>query len=84
MRLNIAWTVLTALLLSLCLLQRETVDSLLSTNARLIGQVVALQAHPVHDAHLTVFKERGGSMLIVVNGRFQHRVHSVCGDTRSL
>jgi len=82
MRLNIAWTVLTALLLSLCLLQRETVDILLNTNDRLIGQIQAMQLmpHPVHDAQLTAFSQPDGTLLIVVNGLFEHRVYSPCAS----
>ena len=82
MRIHVAWAVLTAVLLGLCLLQRETISLLLQTNARLIEQVVLMRAtpHPVHDAQLTVFTEPDGNLLIVVNGEFPHRVYSPCSS----
>ena len=80
MRVHVAWLALSAVLLGLCLLQRETISLLLQTNARLIGQIEVMQRHPAHDAQLTAFNEPDGTILIVVNGQFLHRVYSPCSS----
>lgn len=36
------------------------------------------QPHPVHDAQLTAWHEQDGSITVIVNGQFKHRILHPC------
>lgn len=63
----------------LYLLAVDTSKYLLATNAALMAQIEQSRQHPVHDAEITVWKEKSGDLLIVVNGQFGHPVKNPCG-----
>ena len=86
MRTHLAWLLLVLVVGSLCLLWHDTARLLLATNTNLQAQVMLLQnaPHPVHDASITAWHEPDGSILIVVNGRFKHRVTSPWNGQRCL
>ena len=81
-RWHVAWALLVAVLVSLCLLWWQTAQYLLATNDGLQQHIAALQSapHAVHDAQLTAFSQPDGTLLIVVNGLFEHRVYSPCAS----
>lgn len=52
---------------------RELTDMLLATNARAIEQ-----QHAVRDCTLTPWYNADGSITVIVNGTFPHRIETQC------
>ena len=64
--------ILNLCMLSLCLSWRAATAIILQTNASLLNQ-----PHPVHDADLTVWHDKG-TITVMVNGAFPHIYEHFC------
>lgn len=54
----------------------ETTLTVLAVNDVLMDGLT--QPHPVHDAQLTAWYEHDGSITVIVNGQFRHRILHPC------
>jgi len=84
MKISIPWLLVVLVLIGLCFLHRDTTRYVLVVNTQLMSDIEWIQnaPHPIHDAQLTAYPQDDGSVVVVVNGRFDHYIPTACPDMR--